>query len=94
MLTISESAAEVIKVVLAGGDSGQDAGLRIASVGESDTAQELQASIAPEPEGGDQIIEQAGVRVFLDEQAASVLDDKTLDAERDQNGELGLAVHD
>lgn len=94
MLTISESAAEVIKVVLAGGDSGQDAGLRIASVGQSESAEELQAAIAPQPEGGDQVVEQSGVRVFLDEQAASVLDDKTLDAERDQNGELGLAVRD
>ena len=94
MLTISESAAEVIKVVLAGGDSGQDAGLRIASAGENASAEELQASIAAGPEGGDQVVEQGGVRVFLDEQAAAVLGDKTLDAEKDENGELGLAVRD
>jgi Fe-S cluster assembly iron-binding protein IscA len=94
MLTISESAAEVIKVVLAGGDSGQDAGLRIAAVGDSESGQDLQASIAAEPAGEDQVVEESGVRVFLDQQAASVLDDKTLDAERDDNGELGLAVRD
>lgn len=94
MLTISESAAEVIKVVLSGGDSAEGSGLRIAPAGDETEAGGLQASIASEPDGADQVVEESGVRVFLEPQAASLLGDKTLDAERDDNGEVGLAVRD
>ena len=93
MLTISESAAEVIKVVLAGGDSSEGSGLRIAPDGDAE-AGGLQASVASAPEGDDQVIEESGARVFLEPQAASLLGDKTLDAERDDNGELSLAVRE
>ncbi|KAA5838405.1 HesB/YadR/YfhF-family protein [Saccharopolyspora hirsuta] len=89
MLTISESAAEVIKLVLVGGDSQEGSGLRIAPAGDG-----LQASIADEPQEGDEVIEASGVRVFLESQVATLLGDKTLDAERDANGELALAVRD
>src|SRR5690606_13522819 len=89
MLTISESAAEVIKLVLVGGDSSEGSGLRIAPAGDG-----LQASIASAPEATDQVVEASGIRVFLEEQVAQLLDDKTLDAERDANGELALAVRD
>ncbi len=91
MLTISESAAEVIKVVLSGGDSPEGSGLRIAPAGDDSG---LQASIASEPLSDDQVVEESGVRVFLEPQAASLLGDKTLDAERDDNGELSLAVRE
>ncbi|MGW1678150.1 HesB/YadR/YfhF-family protein [Saccharopolyspora sp. NPDC002376] len=89
MLTISESAAEVIKLVLVGGDSQEGSGLRIAPAGDG-----LQASIAEAPQEGDEVIETSGVRVFLEQQVATLLGDKTLDAERDANGELALAVRD
>lgn len=92
MLTISESAAEVIKVILDGGDSPEGSGLRIAPV--NDDAGELQASITSEPAADDEVVEESGVRVFLEARAASVLGDKVLDAERDANGEVGLAVRD
>lgn len=94
MLTISQDAAEVIKVVLSGGESPEGAGLRIASPEDGEAAEGLQASVAAEPEGNDEVVEAEGVRVFLDQQAASVLGDKTLDAERDDNGELGLTVRE
>ncbi|GAA4615678.1 HesB/IscA family protein [Saccharopolyspora hordei] len=89
MLTISESAAEVIKLVLVGGDSQEGSGLRIAPGGDG-----LQASIAEQPQAGDQVVEASGVRVFLEPQVAELLGDKTLDAERDANGDLALAVRD
>ncbi len=94
MLTISDDAVEVIKVVLAGSESPEGAGLRIATAGADEDTVGLQASVAAEPEGADQVVEESGVRVFLDEQAASVLGDKTLDAEKDENGELGLTVRE
>ncbi|RCW38764.1 Fe-S cluster assembly iron-binding protein IscA [Halopolyspora algeriensis] len=94
MLTISEDAAEVIKVVLAGSESSEGGGLRIASPEGGDADQGLLASVVAEPEGSDEVVEAEGVRVFLDPQASSVLGDKTLDAERDDNGELGLTVRE
>lgn len=92
MLTISEGAAEVIKVILAGGDSSEGSGLRIAPDGAEGGG--LQASITSEPAGDDEVVEESGVRVFLEPQAAELLGDKVLDAERDAEGELGLAVRD
>ncbi|ASU78429.1 HesB/YadR/YfhF-family protein [Actinopolyspora erythraea] len=92
MLTISENAAEVIKLILVGGESPEGAGLRISSPEGQASPDGLEAAVANAPEDSDQIVEQSGVRVFLDEQAATVLGDKTLDAERDDNGELGLTV--
>ncbi|GAB3548154.1 Fe-S cluster assembly iron-binding protein IscA [Actinopolyspora lacussalsi] len=92
MLTISENAAEVIKLILVGGESPEGAGLRISSSEGEASPESLEAAVANAPEDSDQIVEQSGVRVFLDEQAATVLGDKTLDAERDDNGELGLTV--
>jgi iron-sulfur cluster assembly protein len=89
MLTISESAAEVIKLVLVGGDSPEGSGLRIAPAGEG-----LQASITEQPKEGDEVIEESGVRVFLEPQVAELLGDKVLDTERDADGELALAVRD
>ncbi|MDI2029476.1 HesB/YadR/YfhF-family protein [Saccharopolyspora sp. TS4A08] len=89
MLTISESAVEVIKLVLVGGDSPASSGLRIAPAGEG-----LQASIAEAPQEGDEVIEENGVRVFLEKEVAELLGDKTLDAEKDSSGELALAVRD
>ncbi|MBK0868047.1 MAG: HesB/YadR/YfhF-family protein [Saccharopolyspora sp.] len=94
MLTISESAAEVIKVVLAGGESGESSGLRIAPVANASGEGELQAAIASEPQADDEVVEESGARVFLEPQAASLLGDKVLDAERDDNGELSLAVRE
>ncbi|MDR7300122.1 HesB/YadR/YfhF-family protein [Haloactinomyces albus] len=94
MLTISEDAAEVIKVVLSGNESPEGAGLRIATPESGDVNEGLLASVVAEPEGNDQVVEAEGVRVFLDQQAVSVLGDKTLDAERDDNGEVGLTVRE
>jgi Fe-S cluster assembly iron-binding protein IscA len=92
MLTISESAVEVIKVLLEG-DSADESGLRIAPVSGGE-AEGLQASVASAPEGGDEVIEESGVRVFLEPTAASALGDKVLDAQQNENGEISLAVRE
>ncbi|MGH3049119.1 MAG: hypothetical protein ACRDLK_03095 [Gaiellaceae bacterium] len=38
-----------------------------------------------EPIEGDEVVEEGGAKVFLDGLAATVLDDKTLDAEAHEN---------
>ncbi len=52
-------------------------------------------SIASAPEEGDQILgTNTGARVFLEPQAALFLDDKVLDVQQDEEGQLSFAVMD
>ena len=79
MLTLSPSAVEAVDILLQSPDVPDDAGLRIGSAGES----QFTLEIAPEPAPGDQVIEEGGARVFLDSDAASMLDHAELDARRE-----------
>lgn len=76
MLTLSESAVEAVDALLHMPEIPDDAGLRIRPAGES----QLTVEIAPEPAPGDQVIEEGGARVFVDSEAAPILDDVQLDA--------------
>lgn len=93
MLTISENAAEVIKMLLANNDQPESSGLRIASTAEGQDVG-FQASIADEPGSEDEVIETGGVRVFLEPDAAEVLGDKVLVAQQNDSGQVELAVRD
>ena len=79
MLTLSPSAVEAVDLLLHNPEVPDDAGLRIGSAGES----EFTLGIAAEPAPGDQIIEEGGVRVFVDAAAAPMLDNAELDARQD-----------
>ena len=50
----------------------------------------MEAAEGPLP--GDQVVEEAGARIFLEESAATLLDDKTLDAMVDESGTVQFAV--
>jgi Fe-S cluster assembly iron-binding protein IscA len=77
MLTLTPSAVEAVDALLhSNPDIPDDAGLRIAPSGES----QFSLGIAPQPAPGDQVIEDGGARVFVDEQAAPMVDDAELDA--------------
>lgn len=76
MLTLSESAVDAVDRLLHSPGIPDDAGLRIRAAGES----QLSIEIAPEPAPGDQVIGDAGARVFVDSEAAPMLDDAELDA--------------
>jgi Fe-S cluster assembly iron-binding protein IscA len=58
-----------------------DAGLRIDTAGES----QFSLEIALEPAPGDQVIEEGGARVFVDPDAALILDNAELEARSDGN---------
>jgi iron-sulfur cluster assembly protein len=78
MLVLTDQAKEVIKEIAA--DVGPDGGLRITAAGDNgDTA--LDFDLAPAPGPGDAIVDEDGAKVFLDEAAAAVLADKTLDVQ-------------
>jgi Fe-S cluster assembly iron-binding protein IscA len=78
LLTLSPSAVEAVDSLLDSPQVPDEAGLRIGSGGESD----LTLEIAPEPAPGDQVIEDGGARVFVDPEAAPMLEDAELDARR------------
>ena len=78
MLTLTDGATQAIQG-LVGGRPG--AGLRIFSRPTSDSNDlELGLSVADGPEPTDEVVEQSGAQVFLDEQVAPLVDGRTLDA--------------
>jgi iron-sulfur cluster assembly protein len=79
MLTLSPSAVDAVGSLLQRTDVPDDAGMRIGAAGESEFTLELVAEPAPE----DQVIEQGDARVFVDSEAAPMLDHAQLDARRD-----------
>ena len=89
MLAVTDVAAMAIRDITAAQEVPEGAGLRIAT---DATAGSLMLSLAPEPAEGDQIVDSAGARVFLDSEAAMLLDDKALDAEVDATGAVQFAV--
>jgi Fe-S cluster assembly iron-binding protein IscA len=87
MLILTEAAAVAVKSVTSTSQASEGAGLRIASsVPQPRDPSSLQVSPETGPEQGDQVIEAAGARVFVEPQAAAYLDDKVLDAKIDAEG--------
>ena len=80
MLLISEGAAEAIKRIVSSSPVAEEGGVRIAAVPIDDQSARLDLSVAESPDVGDTVIEEKGAQVFLDDNAASFLDDKVLDA--------------
>lgn len=92
MLAMTDAAAEAITVLTAQ-DGQESAGLRFAVRDQNETGAQLALSIAPRPEDGDQVLgTDTGARVFLEPQAAMFLDDKVLDVQQDEQGQLAFAV--
>ena len=83
MLTLTENASTIVKT-LTDQSPDETAGLRISSSNPDSTA--FAAAVTPEPEASDQVVESGGARIFLETQAAQVLDDKVLDAPGDEQG--------
>jgi iron-sulfur cluster assembly protein len=83
VLALTENATETIEGILAAPAVPDGAGLRIAPAEESSDgaeAGELQVTIAESPAGTDEVVAERGARVFVDEQVATYLDGKLLDA--------------
>ncbi|MFB9689907.1 iron-sulfur cluster biosynthesis family protein [Amycolatopsis plumensis] len=91
MLTVTEAAAEAITALTSQGDG--EAGLRLAVQDADGESAQLALSVAPEPAEGDSVLGEAeGPKVFLEPQAAALLDDKVLDVQEDQSGGVAFAV--
>ncbi|WP_169950449.1 iron-sulfur cluster assembly accessory protein [Microbispora sp. H11081] len=79
MLTLTDNAVMAIRDLTVGENIPDQAGLRLAPKPGEETSLEL--SLVSAPQAGDQVIEQADTRVFVDPGVAPALDDKTLDAD-------------
>ena len=79
MLAISPAASEAIKGLVAASDLPPDGGIRISSHPQGPGIFEL--SLAPEAREADAVVEEQGAVVFVDDEVAPLLDDKTLDAQ-------------
>nr|WP_252365324.1 iron-sulfur cluster biosynthesis family protein [Saccharomonospora piscinae] len=89
---MTDAAAEAISALTAQ-DGQESAGLRFAVREENESGAQLALSIAPSPEEGDQVLgTDSGAKVFLEPQAATFLDDKVLDIQQDDQGQLNFAV--
>lgn len=88
MLTLTDNAVMVIRDLTAQQAVPQSAGLRIAT---DPTANALTLALVEEPVQGDQVMDNSGARLFLDSEAAQLLDDKALDVEVDEQGGVQFA---
>ena len=86
MLALTDSAVEAVKNIVSSSDEpSETGGLRMVAE-RAGMQTNLQLSVATLPAEDDEVIEEQGARVFLEPDAASLLDDKVLDAsvEHDQ----------
>ncbi|MGP8000063.1 MAG: Fe-S cluster assembly protein HesB [Streptosporangiaceae bacterium] len=92
MLTLTESAVTAIRSLTSQPELPEDTGLRIMS--QEQGGQAFQVTLAESPVAGDQVIETSGARVFLEPDAAIALDDKSLDAQVDDEGTVAFTLAD
>ncbi len=88
MLTLTESAVQVIRTVTSQPELSPQTGLRIATQSQTDEAGTLSLAVAEGPQAGDEIVEEQGARVYLEPDAATILDEMTLDASVDERGDV------
>ncbi|MET1053080.1 MAG: Fe-S cluster assembly protein HesB [Mycetocola sp.] len=90
MLTLTENASTIVKTITTQNTGTENGGLRISSP--APESADLAVAVAGAPEPSDAVVEVAGARVFLEENAATVLADKILDAEVDEAGAVRFAI--
>lgn len=89
MLTLTPEAVTAVDAILRSDAVPDEGGLRIAATGD---ASQLTVQIAEGPAPGDQVIEEEGARVFVDEAVAPMVDAVALHAEtHDGRIAFGLA---
>ncbi len=92
MLTITDSAASAIRSLTSQPDLPDETGMRIMK--RRDAAPSFQMALTEGPAAGDQVVEEGGARVFLEAGVADALEDKALDAEMNEQGDLAFRISD
>jgi iron-sulfur cluster assembly protein len=75
VLTLTNHAQDAVRTLTQDPQAPESAGLRIAAGNEG-----LELMLVAEPAPGDELIDDGGARVFLEQQAAQLLEERTLDA--------------
>jgi Fe-S cluster assembly iron-binding protein IscA len=91
MLTVTDNAATAIRDITSQDAVPPGSGLRIAA---DESGGSLVLSLVAQPFEGDQVVNSSGARLFLDNLAAQLLDDKELDVTVDPSGDVQFAVGD
>jgi iron-sulfur cluster assembly protein len=85
LLALTDNAVEAVKNIVSSSDeTSETSGLRVVAE-RAGTQANLQLSVVPLPAEDDEVIEEQGVRVFLEPEASSLLDEKVLDASVEQD---------
>jgi iron-sulfur cluster assembly protein len=85
LLALTDSAVEAVKdIVSSAGEVPETGGLRLVAE-QAGMQANLRLSVVALPAEDDEVIEEQGARVFLEPEAASLLEDKVLDASVEQN---------
>jgi len=84
LLTLTDQAQTAVRTLIQDPEAPQSAGLRIAPGNEG-----IELSLVAEPAPGDALIDDGGARVFVEPEAAQMLDEQTLDATL-ENGEVNF----
>ena len=90
MLTLTQNATLIVKEIADQSGGTEGSGLRITA--EPGPEAGLSVTTAETAEPGDQVLEQDGATVYLDQDAATMLDDKVLDAAVDESGRVEFAL--
>ncbi len=93
MLAITENAADAIRGIVTGPEVPEGAGLRIATSAGESAPGALEVSVAEIPAETDQVVDESGARVFVEDRAVPLLDDKLLDAQIDGT-RVGFTISD
>jgi Fe-S cluster assembly iron-binding protein IscA len=92
MLALTDNAVEVVKQIVAIDGPAEVGGLRMVAE-QSGKEPRFELSVVALPAEDDEVIETQGARVFLEPKAASLLDDKLLDATVAEN-EISFTIVD
>ncbi|WP_435768725.1 Fe-S cluster assembly protein HesB [Nocardioides sp. SYSU DS0651] len=87
MLTLTENACTIVKQITDAPDAPESAGLRISGAPDG-----FSLSASPQPEAGDQVVEQDGATVYIDSGAAELVDAMVRDAGVDDSGNLQFGL--
>ena len=79
LLTLTDDAVEAVKHIVSSSDEfSETGGLRMVAQ-QTEMQMSLELSVVQLPAEDDEVIEEQGARVFLEPEAAALLDDKVLD---------------
>lgn len=95
MLAVTESAANAIREIAETTElPGEGGGLRFSLVEVNEDEAQLQVALVRMARDGDEVVEEAGATVYLDADAAAILDDQVLNAQVMADGEVGFSLED